>query len=397
LRISKQGQSFIAELNNNMDSRGSSIIGRVSSSDDSTCNQDEFNHSNQSYQNHFLDDLRKNQGMENPIHDTNDQVNPEMEATNVFFRIPQTLGINQDEKESDNDDVVYIQSTKDSINNNAEEGSKAANNPFRFGTNTESNANDTQHSKTMTKSQISQDSTSITINTITDLLKQLQQLTDKEKEILKSREENVSDNSNKAENRKRSRPQLLMKKMKCILSSTNLGIKNDNNNDNVTSSQNDSQNNQMINPEVESLDNLREKKLSMAKESLNAVDRLRGDITQHMPGVVRRRANQCSSVSPSPSINGLSQDDELPLLLGRCFNLSVNMKILRQCNYADPAIACRVFVDFDVLENYLHRKIKESEMSLNIQPSITAEKTLCPRQLENQIHALTIKNEDLCR
>ena len=132
------------------------------------------------------------------------------------FRIPQTLGINQDEKESDNDDVVYIQSTKDSINNNANEGSKAANNPFRFGTNTESNANDTQHSKTMTKSQISQDSTSITINTITDLLKQLQQLTDKEKEILKSREENVSDNSNKAENRKRSRPQLLMKKMKCI-------------------------------------------------------------------------------------------------------------------------------------------------------------------------------------
>jgi len=385
------------ELNNNMDSRGSSIIGRVSSSDDSTCNQDEFNNSNQSYQNHFLDDLRKNQGMENPIRDTKDQVNPEMEATNVFFRIPQTLGINPDEKESDNDDVVYIQSTKDSINNNAEEGSKAANNPFRFGTNTESNANDTQHSKTMTKSQVSQDSTSITINTITDLLKQLQQLTDKEKEILKSREENVSDNSNKAENRKRSRPQLLMKKMKCILSSTNLGIKNDNNNDNVTSSQNDSQNNQTINPEVESLDNLREKKLSMAKESLNAVDRLRGDITQHMPGVVRRRANQCSSVSPSPSINGLSQDDELPLLLGRCFNLSVNMKILRQCNYADPAIACRVFVDFDVLENYLHRKIKESEMSLNIQPSITAEKTLCPRQLENQIHALTIKNEDLCR
>merc|ERR1712018_1018107 len=142
-----------------------------------------------------------------------------------------------------------------------------------------------------------------------------------------------------------------------------------------TSSQNDSQNNQMINPEVESLDDLRQKKLSMAKESLNAVDRLRGDITQHMPGVVRRRANQCSSVSPSPSINGLSQDDELPLLLGRCSNLSVNMKILRQCNYADPAIGCRVFVDFDVLENYLHRKILESEMSLNIQPMSSEDNT----------------------
>merc|ERR1719322_353862 len=176
------------------------------------------------------------------MRDDNDQVNPEMEVTNVFFRIPQTIGINQDEKESDNDDVVYIQSTKDSINNNTKEGSKAAHNPFKFGTNTESIGNDTHHSQTMTKSQISQDSTSITINTITDLLKQLQQLTDKEKELLKSKEENVSDNSNKAENRKRSRPQLLMKKMKCILSSSNLGIKKDNHNDNVTSSQNDNHN-----------------------------------------------------------------------------------------------------------------------------------------------------------
>merc|ERR1719411_389001 len=235
------------------------------------------------------------------------------------------------------------------------------------------------------------------INTITDLLKQLQQLTDKEKEILKLRENSSVDNCTKVETRKRSRPQLLMKKMKCLLSSSNLVIKNDNQLEKDNAIHNDSQNNQMINPEEESLDDLREEKLAMARESLNAVDRLRGDVTQNMPGVVRRRARQCSSVSPSPSINGLSEDDELPLLLGRCFNLSVNMKILRQCNYADPAIGCRVFVDFDVLENYLHRKIKESEMSLNIQPSVTVEKTLCPRQLENQIHALTIKNEDLCR
>merc|ERR1711920_49698 len=127
---------------------------------------------------------------------------------------------------------------------------------------------------------------------------------------------------------------------------------------------------------------------------LSVVDGLRDNISEHMPGVVRRRAQKCSSVSPSPSINGLSQNDELPLLLGRCFNLSVNMKILRQCNYADPAIGCRVFVDFDVLENYLRRKIQDSEVLLNLQPTQCEDNSsLCPRQLENQIHSLTLKNE----
>jgi len=386
--------TIIVESNNNMDSRGSSIIGRVSSSDDSTCNQEEFNNSNQSYQNHFFDDLRKIQEMGNPIDEVKEDINPELEVTNVFFRIPQT---NQDIRESDNDDVVYIQSSKDSKNNNANTGTEATNNPFRFGATKESNANDRANTKTMTKSQISQDSTSTMINTITDLLKQLQQLTDKEKEILKLRENSSVDNCTKVETRKRSRPQLLMKKMKCILSSSNLVLKNDNQLEKDNASHNDSQNNKMIDPETESLDDLRQEKLAMARESLNAVDRLRGDVTQNMPGIVRRRARQCSSVSPSPSINGLSEDDELPLLLGRCFNLSVNMKILRQCNYADPAIGCRVFVDFDVLENYLRRKIKESEVSLNLQPMSSEDNTLCPMQLENQIHSLTIKNEDTCR
>ena len=69
-----------------MDSRGSSIIGRVSSSDDSTCNQEEFNNSNQSYQNHFFEDLRKIQEMENPIDEVKEDISPENEVTNVFFR-----------------------------------------------------------------------------------------------------------------------------------------------------------------------------------------------------------------------------------------------------------------------------------------------------------------------
>jgi hypothetical protein len=113
-----------------------------------------------------------------------------------------------------------------------------------------------------------------------------------------------------------------------------------------------------------------------------------------MPGVVRRRAQKCSSVSPSPSINGISSDSELPLLLGRCFNLSVNLKILRQCNFADPAIGCRVFVDFDVLENYLRRKVKECEVSLGIPQSHSENNLLCPKQLEENINSLSIRNHN---
>merc|ERR1719361_283762 len=182
--------------------------------------------------------------------------------------------------------------------------------------------------------------------------------------------------------RKKNRPQLLMKKMKGILSSSNVGAKND---DNIlTSSQNisekDDDNNEATENKKGALKTLQLQKLQMSLETLQAVDGLRGTISEHMPGVVRRRARQCSSVSPSPSINGISSEDELPLLLGRCFNLSVNMKILRQCNYADPAIGCRVFVDFDVLENYLRRKIKESEVSLNLQPMSSEDNTLCPMQ-----------------
>jgi len=70
---------------NNMDSRGSSIFGRASSSDDSTCNQEEYNNS-QSYRNHFFDDLRKFPEMGNAQHEAKEDVNSTMEVTNVFFR-----------------------------------------------------------------------------------------------------------------------------------------------------------------------------------------------------------------------------------------------------------------------------------------------------------------------
>ena len=295
---------------------------------------------------------------------------------------------------------MYIESTECLKNNN---GVEASDNPFRFG----SNLDNTRHTSTSetarnteTKdNKISQDNTSITINTITNLLKQLQELTNKENELLnKGEEESTKENANNrrsmSESRRKSRPQILMKKMKCMLSSSNLGTKNDNESvqKNSRASQKDIENNQVSDSSRNSLKSLRLDKLQIAKQTLSVVDGLRGNIGEHMPGVVRRRAQKCSSVSPSPSINGLSSDDELPLLLGRCFNLSVNLKILRQCNFADPAIGCRVFVDFDVLENYLRGKVQESEVALNIPQTNTEENLLSPKLLETKIHSLSIKN-----
>jgi ElaB/YqjD/DUF883 family membrane-anchored ribosome-binding protein len=383
-----------------MDSRGSSILGRASSSEDST---DDYNRS-QSYQNHFFDALRKQpETMGNTLHEVKEDETTAKNTTNIYYRVPQSSSSSQDTKESDNEDVVYIESTECLKNNN---GVEASDNPFRFG----GNIDNTRHTSTSetarttetTKQKVPQDNTSTTINTITNLLKQLQELTDKENELLKKREEeSTKDNDNNrrsmSECRRKSRPQIIMKKMKCMLSTSSLGMKNDNSSVQKSSGvpQKDTENNQVSDSSRNSLNSLRLDKLQIARQTLSVVDGLRGNISGHMPGVVRRRAQKCSSVSPNPSINGLSSDDELPLLLGRCFNLSVNLKILRQCNFADPAIGCRVFVDFDVLENYLRQKVQECEVELNIPQTNTEENPLSPKQLETKIHSLTIKNHNI--
>lgn len=384
-----------------MDSRGSSVLGRASSSEDSTSNHEDFDRS-QSFQNHFFDSLIKNPDMGNTLHEVNEDEKTAQNTTNSFFRM--SSNISQATKENGNEDVVCIETT---LKHNTATTAKASDNPFRFGANTETVKQDltskmAQNSET-SEGKISDDNTLITINTVTKLLKQIQELTNKENILLKKEEEGVAsedyrprDNGNTrksiSDNRRKSRPQLLMKKMRSILSASNLGVKNDNHNLPSESSQKDVENNEAPSSDKDSLKLLRSKKLQMSIETLNAVDSLRGNIGEHMPGVVRRRAQKCSSVSPSPSINGLSLDDELPHLLGRCFNLSLNLKILSQCNYADPAIGCRVFVDFDVLENYLRRKIQECEVALNIKHQNTENNLLYPKQLETKINSLSLRN-----
>ena len=69
-----------------MDSRGSSIFGRASSSEDSTCNQEDFDRS-QSYQNHFFDALRKNQEiMGNTLHELKEGETTATITSNISYR-----------------------------------------------------------------------------------------------------------------------------------------------------------------------------------------------------------------------------------------------------------------------------------------------------------------------
>merc|ERR1719264_1756101 len=138
-------------------------------------------------------------------------------------------------------------------------------------------------------------------------LKQLQELVEQEKQLM-TKTQSSDDILSPAreitpkiatDTRKKNRPQLLMKKMKGILSSSNLGAKND---DNIlTSSQKisekDDGNNEATENKKVALKTLRLQKLHMSLETLQAVDGLRSTISEHMPGVVRRRARQCSSVS----------------------------------------------------------------------------------------------------
>jgi len=399
-----------------MDSRGSSIFGRASSSEESTsCNQDDYDRT-QSYQNHFFDAIRKNPEMGTTLHTSPDALSGDektaQNTTNVYFRIPQSSNLSQDMEECDNNDHTSIESTDGSINSNTNGDAQTSTNPFKFKCGIENdekvNTSKIAQNKEMPQEKILRDNTLITINTITNLLKQLQKLDDKENELMKNEKDGngsddtlskVSAQNQKAtvETRKKNRPQMLMKKMKCILSTSNVGGKNENTD--IPSTPKSAEppieeigSNMVGTSDNNSLRPLRLEKLQMSKQTLSVVDSLRDSISESMPGVVRRRAQKCSSVSPSPSINGISSDSELPLLLGRCFNLSVNLKILRQCNFADPAIGCRVFVDFDVLDNYLRRKVKECEVSLDIKQSNTEDNLLCPKQLEANINSLSIRN-----
>jgi len=103
-------------------------------------------------------------------------------------------------------------------------------------------------------------------------------------------------------------------------------------------------------------------------EALGLVQLLRSNQLEEMPFNVRKRA--VDSVEENND-DLLGQQTELVFLFGRCFNLSMNIKILNQCNYADPNIASRLMIDFNVIDASLQLKLMHYQcnsldlMSLN--------------------------------
>lgn len=337
-----------------MDSRGSSILERASSSETSASTLGECDQI-QSYQreNNFFDEIRNNPEMGTALHVSSTSLSSEEKTIqsnmNTNCRESQESNISHGPLGSENEGPRNTDATVCFTSGNSNNSKHTSNNPFKFKLNIENcaNNNPSKESQGIEKSEVAKmqlDKILLTINTITNLLKQLQELEDKEQRLKYAMvpKENENGKNSRQENKRKIRPQILMKKMKCMLSTSNIGTKGD-----FTSFDSSNLLATTTDP-IEVSDNnaltaLRSEKLQISIQTLSIVENLRDSISTYMPGVVRRRAQKCSSVSPSPSINGISSDIELPHLLGRCFNLSLNLRILTQCNFADPTIGCKVF------------------------------------------------------
>ena len=90
-------------------------------------------------------------------------------------------------------------------------------------------------------------------------------------------------------------------------------------------------------------------------EALGLVQLLKQNQLEEMPLYVRK--NALDSVQREAENSIMGQQSELIFLFGRCFNLSMNIKILNQCNYADPNIASRIMIDFHAIDSSLQTKL----------------------------------------
>ena len=98
-------------------------------------------------------------------------------------------------------------------------------------------------------------------------------------------------------------------------------------------------------------------------EALDLLQLLKKDFLQEMPLKVRSKAS--SHISQSSSESGLKNNPQIFHLLGRCFNLSINAKILSQCQFTDLAVAVRLLEDLETLESGLKFMSKEPKISFS--------------------------------
>jgi len=107
--------------------------------------------------------------------------------------------------------------------------------------------------------------------------------------------------------------------------------------------------NQMTETSSATLAEIRREKKSLVSDILQTICDLRDLQLVAMSYRVRQRA--VAAKYPTYVMK------DFPSLYGRCFNLSMNLKILTQCQFGDAAIAARVLSDFDILEKSLEAKL----------------------------------------
>lgn len=115
--------------------------------------------------------------------------------------------------------------------------------------------------------------------------------------------------------------------------------------------------------EIIQLESIRSSKVEIMRSAVTHVAFVKAEVASNMDDFIHSKSLKAAIyVSPSMSIDNIdsSEDDLLPLLLGRCFNLSLNLKILHQCSYCDFAIGGRVFSDFKILEDHLKARLTEA-------------------------------------
>ena len=96
-------------------------------------------------------------------------------------------------------------------------------------------------------------------------------------------------------------------------------------------------------------------------EALGLLQLLKKDFLQEMPSPVRSKASQLSRSSSAEK----ESKPQIFHLLGRCFNLSINAKILSQCQFSDLAVAVKLLEDLETLETGLKLMSKEPKISFS--------------------------------
>lgn len=121
----------------------------------------------------------------------------------------------------------------------------------------------------------------------------------------------------------------------------------------------------------------REQTAEATRETLGVIRKARRDLGRCLTSRVYARALKfATTVSPAPSITTLqSEDNLLTFLSGRCFNLSLNLKILKDSEYHDYAIAGRCYSDLSVLEDRLEHYISDGDVLLRLQAAKTKRQT----------------------